>query len=221
MTPLVRELSRVVPTPEESVWFDIGEIEGEIVLDVAPERLLHLPFDDIAIVGVIEKTRFAVRAIAGGGLVTIAGFRLTREARGVFPPLTIMEDLKTGGLRVHTHGNRRVTDLDRIAIAILDRLLTRLEEPKVIEGYRAEVARTFTAQRKKTRGKTPAYAWRTVEVTARAGADRGPAGGSHASPRAHERRGHWRTMPRGRVWVRPCRVGDPASGSVFHDYRVK
>ena len=65
MTPLVRELSRVVPTPEESVWFDLGEIEGEIMLDVAPERLLHLPFDDIAIVGVAEGVRFVVRAMAG------------------------------------------------------------------------------------------------------------------------------------------------------------
>lgn len=221
MTPLVRELSRMVPTPEESVWFDLGEIEGEIMLDVAPERLLHLPFDDIAIVGVVEGIRFAVRAMAGEGSVTLAGFRFTREARDDFAPLTIMADPETGGLRVYTRDNRRVTDLDRIAIAILDCLLTRLDGSKAIEGYRAEVARTFTARRQMARGKTPAYAWRTVEVTARVRADRGSAGGSHASPRAHERRGHWRTLPAGRVWVRPCRVGDPASGSVFHDYRVK
>ena len=218
MTPLVRELSRMVPTPEESVWFDLGEIEGEIVLDVAPERLLHLPFDDIAIVGVVEGIRFAVRAVAGEESVTLAGFRITREAKDDFAPLTIMSDSETGGLRVYTRDNRHD---DRIAIAILDRLLVRLDGSKAIEGYRAEVARTFTARRQIARGKAPAYAWRTVEVTARVRTDRGPAGGSHASPRAHDRRGHWRALPTGRVWVRPCRVGDPASGTVFHDYRVK
>lgn len=221
MTPLVRELSRMVPTPEESVWFDLGEIKGVIILDVVPERLLHLPFDDIAIVGVAEGIRFAVRAMAGDESVTLAGFRFTRGVQNDFAPLTITADAETGGLRVYTRDNRQITDLDRITIAVLDCLLMRLDESRAIEGYRAEAVQTFTARRQMARGKAPVYAWRTVEVTARARTDRGPAGGSHASPRAHERRGHWRTLPTGRVWVRPCWVGDPASGTVFHDYQVK
>lgn len=47
-------------------------------------------------------------------------------------------------------------------------------------------------------------------------------GGTHASPRLHDRRGHWRTHPSGkRVWVKSCKVGDASKGVVFKDYKVK
>jgi hypothetical protein len=46
-------------------------------------------------------------------------------------------------------------------------------------------------------------------------------GGTHASPRLHERRGHWRHLRSGkRVWVRNCLVGDPNRGVIEKDYRV-
>lgn len=48
-----------------------------------------------------------------------------------------------------------------------------------------------------------------------------PAGGSHASPRWHVRRGHWRQLADGRrVFVQACEVGDPARGGVVKDYLV-
>jgi hypothetical protein len=46
--------------------------------------------------------------------------------------------------------------------------------------------------------------------------------GTHASPRWHIRRGHWRTLAGGRkTFVRECEVGDPARGGVIKDYRVQ
>ncbi len=46
--------------------------------------------------------------------------------------------------------------------------------------------------------------------------------GTHASPRWHIRRGHWRTLRGGRrTFVRECEVGDPAQGGVVKDYRVQ
>ena len=49
-----------------------------------------------------------------------------------------------------------------------------------------------------------------------------PQGGTHASPRWHVRRGHWRQLADGRrVFVRQCQVGDPARGGVVKDYIVK
>ncbi|MFJ1292535.1 hypothetical protein ACEPPZ_10675 [Paracoccus yeei] len=49
-----------------------------------------------------------------------------------------------------------------------------------------------------------------------------PLGGSHASPRWHLRRGHWRQLPDGRrIFVRQCEVGDPARGGVVKDYAVE
>ena len=48
-----------------------------------------------------------------------------------------------------------------------------------------------------------------------------PLGGTHASPRWHIRRGHWRQLADGRrVFVQACEVGDPARGGVVKDYLV-
>jgi len=49
-----------------------------------------------------------------------------------------------------------------------------------------------------------------------------PKGGTHASPRWHERRGYWRTMKKSgkRVWVRACEVGTKSNGMVYKDYQV-
>jgi hypothetical protein len=46
--------------------------------------------------------------------------------------------------------------------------------------------------------------------------------GTHASPRWHVRRGHWRQLADGRrVFVRACEVGDPERGGVLKDYVIK
>jgi hypothetical protein len=49
-----------------------------------------------------------------------------------------------------------------------------------------------------------------------------PQGGSHASPRWHVRRGHWRQLADGRrVFVRACEVGDPDQGGILKDYVIE
>ena len=48
-----------------------------------------------------------------------------------------------------------------------------------------------------------------------------PAHGTHAAPRWHIRRGHWRQLQDGRrVFVRECEVGDQTRGGIVKDYRV-
>ena len=87
--------------------------------------------------------------------------------------------------------------------------------------YQPFVRPTFTNQRKIAEGKKPTYDWRTVVIDGKA-IKREHKGGTHASPRLHDRRGHSRRLPDGRiVWVRPCKVGDASRGVVFHDYQVK
>ena len=46
--------------------------------------------------------------------------------------------------------------------------------------------------------------------------------GTHASPRQHWRRGHWRTAPKSgkKVWIEPMLVGDEANGKVIKDYAI-
>ena len=88
------------------------------------------------------------------------------------------------------------------------------------EAYQPVVRPTFTNRRKIAQGKKPTYEWRTVVIEPSQPRQE-PQGGTHASPRLHDRRGHLRRLRSGKnVWVRPCKVGDAARGVVFHDYKV-
>lgn len=89
------------------------------------------------------------------------------------------------------------------------------------DSYKPEAAKTFTNQRKIAQGKMPTYDWKTVFIKASAEKPEGK-GGTHASPRLHDRRGHLRRLRNGKnVWVKSHKVGDPSRGAVFHDYVIK
>ena len=88
------------------------------------------------------------------------------------------------------------------------------------EAYVPSVAQTFTNRRKIAQGKIPAYDWRTVIIEPIAPRQEAK-GGTHASPRQHDRRGHLRRLRSGKnVWVKPHKVGDPSLGVIFHDYQI-
>ena len=67
------------------------------------------------------------------------------------------------------------------------------------------------------------WTYRIAEIdAARVAATLALRGGSHASPRWHIRRGHWRTLQDGRrVFVRECEVGDQTRGGIVKDYRME
>ena len=83
------------------------------------------------------------------------------------------------------------------------------------------VQQTFTNRRKIAQGKTPTYDWTTVVVEP-VKPRKEDQGGTHASPRLHDRRGHLRRLKTGKnVWVKSCKVGDASKGAIFHDYAIK
>lgn len=89
------------------------------------------------------------------------------------------------------------------------------------EAYVPVVNPTFTNKRKIAQGKLPAYEWRTVIIEPVQVQREQHQGGTHASPRLHDRRGHLRRLKSGKnVWVNACKVGDAARGIVFHDYKI-
>jgi hypothetical protein len=67
------------------------------------------------------------------------------------------------------------------------------------------------------------WTWHQVEIVPeRLVRPSEPQGGTHASPRWHVRRGHWRQLADGRrVFVRACEVGDPERGGVIKDYIIE
>ena len=81
----------------------------------------------------------------------------------------------------------------------------------------------LTRRPKLARAGVSGWTWRTVTINqdaiARAAQERR---GTHASPRWHVRRGHWRKLQDGRrVFVAECEVGSPERGGVVKDYVVQ
>jgi len=99
--------------------------------------------------------------------------------------------------------------------------LAQLREVSWVSGTKGYVATRNRANAKRTaKGKKPLYDWRTVVIELKAPKQESK-GGTHASPRPHDRRGHYRTYKSGKqVWVRNMRVGE-GDGFVFKDYIVK
>ncbi|HRL98921.1 MAG TPA: hypothetical protein PLE22_05695 [Acidovorax sp.] len=81
--------------------------------------------------------------------------------------------------------------------------------------YRAKERPSLINSKRRAKGKPPAlFDWHTV-VIAPPPEPGPPKGGTHASPRLHDRRGHWRTYASGkRGWVKECKVGSPSKGTV-------
>ncbi len=81
----------------------------------------------------------------------------------------------------------------------------------------------FTNKQRAAKGKPPLFGYTLVDIDTSAIKMPGMrgAGGSHASPRLHWRRGHVRRYASGKIsMVRPCLVGDKARGMIEHDYLV-
>ena len=89
------------------------------------------------------------------------------------------------------------------------------------QAYRAKERPSLINSKRRAKGKPPAlFDWHTV-VIAPPPEPGPPKGGTHASPRLHDRRGHWRKHPSGKqVWVKACKVGDAAKGVIFKDYKI-
>lgn len=87
------------------------------------------------------------------------------------------------------------------------------------EGYACRGDAVVNAKRRK-KHKKPFYEWTTVVVNHAPRAE--SKGGTHASPRQHEVRGHYARSRLGKMfWRKAHKRGDPSLGVVFHDYTVK
>ena len=80
------------------------------------------------------------------------------------------------------------------------------------------------AKRRK-KGKTQFWEWKTIEIKSTRMLPSAPQGGTHASPKPHERMGHWRAYKSGkRIFIKPHIVNKhkiPEEGYIFHDYTTK
>jgi len=80
----------------------------------------------------------------------------------------------------------------------------------------------LTARKSMAREGVRGWVWRQVTIDCAKLRAASAQGGSHASPRWHIRRGHWRQLADDRrVFVRQCEVGDPGRGGIVKDYALE
>ena len=71
------------------------------------------------------------------------------------------------------------------------------------------------------KGKKPLLEFRMITIDGRKPDLPSVPHGTHASPRLHWRRGHWRNTKTGKkVWIDPMLVGDEKNGKIVKDYAV-
>lgn len=219
MTPLIAEFVKVSADAESWHWFDTGNIP-ELVAACIDDELFAIPFQRTMFVGVdTDGSKFCIALIAGDGHVSVAGYYFTGPFTAHIQPFSYVNTDE--GLRIYGGEDKETPPRAHTMpiIALITRFVQSLKTPTV--AYVPTAKNSFINQTRLKKGKPPLlFDWHTVEVGPKAIKNE-PQGGTHASPRLHDRRGHWRTCKSGRqVWVKACKVGDAAKGVVFKDYRL-
>ena len=219
MTPLVCEAVKLAPQPETAMWFDIGHLSPEDRVFVSQEDVLHLPYKRTGVVAFdTQGGKFSLWFTLGENSMTVSGCSMESPIRYFVPFAWVMTD---DGIRYYTN-DKEVTQEDlekplRLAFAVVRKLQS------ISQGYKSTPKRTFLNQKRIAKGKPPlSFDWHTVEITPPTPKN-DPQGGTHASPRLHDRRGHFRLIKKTnkRVWVNQCKVGSANLGAVFKDYTIR
>lgn len=218
MTPLITELIKLAPDPELYHWFDVGDLplEAEFVND---EQMFCLPYKKTVVVGRdADSSKFMLSLIGGGDSVAVGGFLFVGPYPQDITPFAYVNTPE--GTRVYGANNEPPSKAQYMpAMAIVSNFLRGLQKPT--KAHVPVARKSFINSKRAAKNKGPVlFDWHTVEV-APVTKKMQHQGGTHASPRLHDRRGHWRTMRSGkRTWVRDCKVGDASKGVVFKDYKV-
>lgn len=220
MTPLVQKVVKFAPNPEDITWFDVGQMDAVESTKVPAEFLTNLPFKKTGFVGLDTSGKdFALWLYKGdlGESITVGGLSMWHKK--YFPPYAYV--LQDGTFKIYRKQNEEISidDVKPIHRMILAVLL-KLDKPNI--GYRATPQRSFINQKRKAKGKSAlSFDWHTVEIEPPKDKNDSQ-GGTHATPRRHQVRGHWRTYKSGkRGWVRECWKGDASKGIIFKDYKIK
>ena len=117
--------------------------------------------------------------------------------------------------RMHEIMRQEITN-PLVVLSLLNR--KALVSESTLTAYRGEEKSSFINKKRRAKNKPPIYSWNTVELKPSA-PRKEYQGGTHASPARHERRGHFRKYPSGKIaWVRPTWVGSIEHGMTVHDY---
>lgn len=221
MTPLIKEMVKMVSVanidPTQMQWFDVTEMFKNDVDWTPKKHLLHpAPYKNMMLCGRAERGDFMLSVLAEPTATIVTGWIIRPtgyKALGSF-------------LFAEHNGEPKIGEVDKpidpkdqsMMVSIVAMFYASLDMK--VQAYVPIVKDTFTNRRKAKEGKVPTYDWHTVEIELPK-LKKEHQGGTHATPRRHQVRGHWRTYKSGkRCWVKECWKGDATKGTVFKDYVV-
>lgn len=225
MTPLISRMAKLVPDPETAMWFDMGETSQRPDGHVPDAEMFAMPFPLCCVVGTqADGTSFVLR------LQTT----ITRDSMSVTGIVLGNGDTWRNAIEpfifTRTNAGLQISDIDGNETSESSEYLAALQhvEDFLLSLRREQSAYKPTARpslinsKRAAKGKGPVlFDWHTVAVVPTP-AKSEHQGGTHASPRLHDRRGHWRKYPSGKVgWVKNCKVGSASKGVVFKDYEIR
>ena len=209
---------------------------------------LRLPFPKVVVVGglqdttfigggsndIINITLFFVAQVGDGinvyfatnakGRVDVILFRTWIRAENVFGASKMMAEPILTDEQTKRFTPNVIDGLCTIALSTVTRAvyMMTLQEGEVLISVPTpnEIA---TNKKRVGKGKKPLIEFRLITIdTKKKDTEATMPHGTHASPRQHWRRGHWRTAPKSgkRVWIDPMLVGDEANGKIIKDYAV-
>ena len=225
MTPVIREWVSMVDEPTAMQWFDISEA---VKTFSSPEQVPlngRPPFPRCMVMARLMrqgKLHDVALLVAGDdpedGICLTAWIGVVGTVPKAVPGMMyVVEDGQVlyGPLEDTDPPSQR--DVESM-LGFLAHFYRTLKQASVT--YIPSVKPGFISRKRVAKGKPPLYEWRTVVIEPHT-ATRSEPKGTHASPRLHDRRGHERRLPNGKVvWVRPCKVGDASLGTIWHDYKA-
>lgn len=230
MTPLIREMVSINPEAStDYMWFDATEVANNPAVHPTDEVLsLPMPFPLCAIAIRIDagkkllllvQDRLGARGITGWTFMGKEAKQLPAFVYDLEEPLdadgTLQVKKIEGGDSQLTHEAVQST------VSVFCEYLRSIHSPAPIPGYTPVDKQKFVNKKRIAKGKAPIYEWHTVVIEPPKPKVE-PKGGTHASPRLHDRRGHYRKLRNGKLaWVKACKVGNAAKGTVFKDYTWK
>lgn len=245
MTPLITQMAWALKEdPTVSMWFDISEATKALSMGketLSAERLLlamenPLPFPNCAIVGIEANgnkfaigltavndgtdPRFKFDGVMCGGIILNQANKWRNLDTFIYYPTTANKAAET--LSMHFVD----TTLEEDQQALQDRAVSLLVITCWVEHINADNRTGYISTKQANhlkrmrQGKLPLFDWKTVTIDLPK--QKFPhQGGTHASPRLHDVRGHWVTRNGKRFWKKPHKRGDASKGVVFHDYKIK
>jgi len=221
MTPLIKDMVKLVLVsqidPTQMQWFDVTGV-SKTHPDAEPKKyLLHpAPYKNMMLCGRTDAGNYMLSVLVEKNTTIVTGWIMKPSGYKSMGSFLFAEH----------NGEPKWGDVDKpidpkdqqMMVSIVAMFYASLD--MAIQAYVPTAKDTFANRRKIKEGKLPTYDWNTVVIEP-SHAKQKHQGGTHASPRRHQARGHWRNYKSGkRGWVADCWKGDASKGTVFKDYSI-